>query len=129
VSAGVERGEGGADGDGLAGADSGSDRLQHLRAVLPCEVGVVDEAHPLCGERLKAVSFQRRRGALRLVVVLPDGTPGMVLASATDVFGFPDSEALTRAATTLSVEGVRRLRARVDGAELARAARVGKVGE
>jgi hypothetical protein len=28
----------------------------------------------------------------------------------------------------LSVEGVRRLRARVDGAELARATRVGKVG-
>ncbi|ETZ96537.1 hypothetical protein I546_7288 [Mycobacterium kansasii 732] len=41
---------------------------------------------------------------LRLVVVLPDGTPGMVAADATDVFG-SDAAVLAGLATTLSVEG------------------------
>ncbi|ETZ98294.1 hypothetical protein I546_4454 [Mycobacterium kansasii 732] len=49
---------------------------------------------------------------LRLVVVLPDGTPGMVAADATDVFG-SDAAVLAGLATTLSVEGVRRLRSRL----------------
>jgi peptidoglycan/LPS O-acetylase OafA/YrhL len=31
----------------------------------------------LYGEQLRALSFRRRQGVLRLVVVLPDGTPGM----------------------------------------------------
>jgi hypothetical protein len=74
---------------------------------------VVDEAHPLCGERLKAVSFRRVRGELRLVVVLPDGTPGMVTAGATDVFGARQAPPSARPVTTLSVEGVRVLRSRV----------------
>ncbi len=95
----------------LPDADSDGDRLQQLRVVLPCVVEVVDEAHPLCGERLKAVSFRRVRGEFRLVVVLPDGTPGMVSASATDVFGA--GQAPSWQATTLSVEGVRVLRSRV----------------
>jgi hypothetical protein len=71
----------------------------------------------LCGERLRALSFRRRRGELRLVVVLPDGTPGIVPAEATDVFGA--MEAAAAIVTTLSVEGVRRLRARVDCGESA----------
>jgi hypothetical protein len=108
---------------GLADADSDGDRLHHLRAMLPCEVAVVDEAHPLCGERLKAISFRRGRGELRLVVVLPDGTPGMVAASATDVLGSVAGDSSARSATTLSVEGVRRLRSRVERAELTGPAR------
>jgi hypothetical protein len=80
--------------------------------VLPCEITVIDEAHPLVGERLRALSFRRRDGVLRLVVVLPDGTPGMVAVDATDVFG-GGAAVVGRLATTLSVEGVRRLRSRL----------------
>jgi hypothetical protein len=61
---------------------------------------------------LRALSFRRRQGVLRLVVVLPDGTPGMVAADATDVFG-GDAAVVARLATTLSVDGVRRLRSRL----------------
>jgi len=99
---------------GFPDADSAGDRLQQLRSVLPCEITVIDCAHPLCGERLRALSFRRRQGVLRLVVVLPDGTPGMVAADATDVFG-GDAAVVARLATTLSVEGVRRLRSRLAG--------------
>jgi hypothetical protein len=114
VAGGVEPVQCGAQGDGLAGADSEGDRLQQLRAVLPCVIEVTDPTHPLIGERLKAVNFQRRNGLLRLVVVLPDGTPGMVPAAATGVFGALDSPVTVT--TTLSVDGVRRLRAAVDRA-------------
>ena len=65
-----------------------------------------------CGERLRALSFRRRQGVLRLVVVLPDGTPGMVAADATDVFGDAGTSA-SRLPTILSVDGVRRLRSRL----------------
>jgi hypothetical protein len=58
------------------------------------------------------LSFRRRQGVLRLVVVLPDGTPGMVTADATDVFGDAGT-VVPGVATTLSVEGVRRLRSRL----------------
>jgi hypothetical protein len=112
VAATVQAGEGGAHGDGFAGADSAGDRLQQLRAVLPCEITVTDCAHPLYGEQLRALSFRRRQGVLRLVVVLPDGTPGMVAADATDVFG-SDAAVVVGLVTTLSVEGVRRLRSRL----------------
>ena len=108
----VEGGDGGAGGDGLAGADSAGDRLQQLRAMLPCDVTVIDEGHPLLRERLRALSFRRRQGVLRLVVVLPDGTPGMVAADATDVFGDAGTSA-SRLPTILSVDGVRRLRSRL----------------
>ena len=108
----VQCGGGRANGDGFAGADSAGDRLQQLRAVLPCEITVIDCAHPLYGEQLRALSFRRRQGVLRLVVVLPDGTPGMVAADATDVFG-SDAAVLAGSGTTLSVEGVRRLRSRL----------------
>jgi hypothetical protein len=114
VAAAVNGGQRGAHGDGLAGANSAGDRLQQLRAVLPCEITVTDYAHPLYGEELRALSFRRRQGVLRLVVVLPDGTPGMVAADSTDVFG-SDAAVVAGSATTLSVEGVRRLRSRLVG--------------
>ena len=104
--------DGGAGGDGLADADSAGDRLQQLRAMLPCDITVIDEGHPLLRERLRALSFRRRQGVLRLVVVLPDGTPGMVAADATDVFGDAGTSA-SRLPTILSVDGVRRLRSRL----------------
>ncbi len=112
VAAAVQSVECGSHGHGLSCADSAGDRLQQLRAVLPCEITVIDCAHPLYGERLRALSFRRRQGVLRLVVVLPDGTPGMVAADATDVFG-GHAAVVVRLATTLSVEGVRRLRSRL----------------
>ena len=97
---------------GFPYADSAGDRLQQLRAMLPLDVTVIDEGHPLLGERLRALSFRRRQGVLRLVVVLPDGTPGMVAADATDVFGDAGTSA-SRLPTILSVDGVRRLRSRL----------------
>ncbi|VBA32640.1 hypothetical protein LAUMK4_05783 [Mycobacterium persicum] len=71
----------------LSRAWSDGDRLQQLRAVLPCEVRVVAETHPLFGRLLVARSFKRWNGALLLVVELPDGSPGTIRADATDVFG------------------------------------------
>jgi hypothetical protein len=73
---------------------------------------VLRVSHPLCGERLAALSFQRKAGELRLVVVFPDGTPGMIAAADTDIFGVPQSPVV--APTALSVEGVRRFRMLVD---------------
>lgn len=69
------------------GAGSDGDRLQHLRAVLPCEVRVVAETHPLFGRLLAAKAFKRWNGVLLLVVDLPDGSPGTIRADATDVVG------------------------------------------
>jgi len=112
VAAAIQAGQRGAHGDGFAGADSAGDRLQQLRAMLPCDVTVIDEGHPLLRERLRALSFRRQQGVLRLVVVLPDGTPGMVAADATDVFGDAGTSA-SRLPTILSVDGVRRLRSRL----------------
>jgi hypothetical protein len=95
---------------GFAGAGSDGDRLQQIRAVLPCEVRVVAETHPLFGRLLRAVSFKRLSGVLYLVVGLPDGSPGTVRADATDVFGeLPARDAVT----VLDGEGVRALYALV----------------
>jgi hypothetical protein len=80
-------------------------------------VNVVRTTHPLCGERLAALKFVRRGGELMLVVILPDGTPGTIAAAATDALG--DESGRSPAATVLSVEGVRRLRALVGGHEAA----------
>jgi hypothetical protein len=85
----------------------GGDRLQQLRAVLPCEVQVTSRAHPLFGQRLKASRFSRRGGALNLVVELPDGAPGMIRADATDVLGTVNAEGL---AVVMDAEGLRHLR-------------------
>ena len=72
---------------GFADADSEGDRLQQLRAVLPCEVRVVAETHPLFGRLLAAKSFKRWNGVLLLVIDLPDGSPGTIRCDATDVLG------------------------------------------
>jgi hypothetical protein len=71
----------------LAHPDSEGDRLQQLRAVLPCEVRVVAETHPLFGRLLAAKSFKRWNGVLLLVIDLPDGSPGTIRCDATDVLG------------------------------------------
>ena len=64
---------------GLPDAGSEGDRLQQLRAVLPCEVRVVAQTHPLFGRLLSAQSFKRWNGVLLLVVELPD-SPGTIRA-------------------------------------------------
>jgi hypothetical protein len=97
---------------GLPHADSDGERLQQLRNLLPGDVTVVAPTHPLCGERLAAIGFRRKHNELLLVVVLPDGTPGMIAVEATDIFG--ERVAADGDPTPLSVEGVRRLRALID---------------
>ena len=64
-----------------------SDRLQHLRRLLPCEVRVTSTVHPLFGRLLPATGFKRCDGSLFLVVGLPDGSPGTIPVSATDILG------------------------------------------
>jgi hypothetical protein len=70
----------------LIGSGSDGERLQHLRAVLPCEVRVTATTHPLFGELVRVSGFKRWNGVLLLVVALPDGSPGTIRADATDVF-------------------------------------------
>ena len=94
----------------FAGARSDSDRLQHLRAVLPCEVRVTAATHPLLGLVVAAHQFRRVDSVLFLVVTLPDGSPGTVRADATDVLGGPADEP---GVTVLDGDGVRALRALV----------------
>jgi hypothetical protein len=72
---------------GLPGARSEGERLQQLRAVLPCEVRVTAAPHPLFGRALTAAAFKRVNGVVHLVVTLPDGSPGTIRADATDVLG------------------------------------------
>ena len=93
---------------GLAGAGSEGDRLQQLRAVLPCDVRVVAETHPLFGRLLAARSFKRWSGVLMLVVELPDGSPGSIRADATDVFGGSVAEGAV-AVLVLDAAGLREL--------------------
>jgi hypothetical protein len=95
---------------GLSGAGSHSDRLQHLRAVLQCEVRVVAETHLLFGRLLSATSFVRRNGVLLLIVTLPDESPGTVRAEATNVFGEPAGEEPDKSRAVLTVAGLRELR-------------------
>jgi hypothetical protein len=90
----------------LAYPDSDGDRLQQLRAVLPCEVRVVAQTHPLFGRLLAARSFKRWSGVLLLVVDLPDGSPGTIRADATDVFGV---SGVTGAVSVLDAAGLREL--------------------
>jgi hypothetical protein len=91
---------------GLDCSVSEGDRLQQLRAVLPCEVRVVAETHPLFGRLLAARSFKRWNGVLLLVVELPDGSPGTIRADATDVFGVGG---LQSAVSVLDAAGLREL--------------------
>jgi hypothetical protein len=76
--------------------------------VLPTEVRVTAETHPLFGQLLEATGFKRLGGVLHLVVMLRDGSPGTIRAEATNVFGEP---APVVGSTVLSVEGIRHLRA------------------
>lgn len=96
-----------------AGAGSDGDRLQQLRAVLPCDVRVVAQTHPLFGRGLAARSFKRWNGVLLLVVDLPDGSPGTIRADATDVFGVAGSQGVV---TVLDAAGLREDRAASAGA-------------
>jgi hypothetical protein len=91
----------------FAGAGGDSERLQHLRAVLPCPVKVTSDGHPLSGAVLQASGFKHWGGELLLVVSLPDGAPGTVAADATDVFG---TTVMPSSTTVLSVSGARRFR-------------------
>jgi hypothetical protein len=81
-----------------------------LRSVLPTEVRVVVLTHPLSGQLLVATGFKRLNGSLHLVVQLPDGSPGTILAAVTDVWGEPELAGLL---VVLDVEGLRALRQRV----------------
>jgi hypothetical protein len=74
--------------------------------VLPCEVRVVADTHPLFGQLLQASSFTRLNRVLHLIVGLPDGSPGTIRASATDVFG-QSGDDTARAA--FDVDGLRAL--------------------
>lgn len=67
-----------------------------MRSVLPCEVRVAGEAHPLFGRLVQASGFKRWHGALLMVIELPDGSPGTIRADATDVFGeAPEQDGFT----------------------------------
>jgi hypothetical protein len=92
---------------GFPGHRRDSDRLQQLRAVLPCEVRVTSVTHPLFGRLLVASGFKRQDEVLSLVVGLADGSPGMIRADATDILGDPPVAA---DAVVLSVAGLRALR-------------------
>jgi hypothetical protein len=78
--------------------------------VLPCEVRVAGESHPLFGRLVQASSFKRWNGVLLLVIELPDGSPGTIRADATDVFGVAESDG---SVVVLDVDGLRRLRSLV----------------
>ena len=92
---------------GLADAGREGDRLQHLRAVLPCVVRVISRTHPLSGRPVAARSFKRVNGLLLLVIELPDGSPGTIRADATDVLGVAEAGG---PAVVLDAGGWRRLR-------------------
>jgi hypothetical protein len=91
---------------GLAGAGSDGDRLQHIRAALPCDVRVTAAIHPLFGRLLAARDFRRVDGVVFLVVELPDGSPGTIRVEATDLLGMDPGVAVV---TVLDVEGLRAL--------------------
>ncbi|HEX2040465.1 MAG TPA: hypothetical protein VHF47_12125, partial [Acidimicrobiales bacterium] len=104
----------------LADTHRDRDTLQHLRRLLPCDVRVTSAVHPLFGRVLQATGFKRWDGALLLVVVLPDGSPGTIPANATDVLGSPPEAPVV---AVLSVEGVRQLRTLLDALGPRRASR------
>ena len=69
---------------------------------------VTSAVHPLFGRLLPASGFKRIAGLLYLVVALPDGSPGTILVTATDILG---DEPVVELTAALSVEGIRELRA------------------
>jgi hypothetical protein len=123
----------GADGDAdgqmcFAGARSEGDRLQQLRAVLPCDVRVIAETHPLFGRLLAARSFKRWNGVLLLVVELPDGSPGTIRADATDVFGGCRSQSAVSVLDTSGLRELHRLVQRLHASRVAEIADKAQVG-
>ena len=75
--------------------------------MLPCEVRVTSETHPLFGRLVKAASFKRLQGVMHLVIELPDGSPGTIRAAATDVLGAGEGR---EPAVVLDADGLRHLR-------------------
>ena len=76
--------------------------------MLPCEVRVTSQTHPLSGRLVAARSFKRLNGVLLLVIELPDGSPGTIAAEATDVLGAVE---VAGPGTVLDAAGWRRLHA------------------
>ena len=91
---------------GLVALDQEGDKLQRVRAALPCEVLVTAAGHPLFGSRLTAYAFRRVDGVLHLKVRLPEGRPGLVRADVTDVHGGGEE----RPGLVLDLAGLRELR-------------------
>ena len=96
----------GRDHGGAFRGEKTGDRLQHIRESLPCLVRVTAATHPLRGSVLEATWLVHRSGVLYLVVQLPDGSPGTIPASATDVAGGREAAG---PAVVLDAAGVRRL--------------------
>ena len=67
----------------------------------------IGQESPLFGRLLPATGFKRIDGSLFLVVGLPDGSPGTIAVTATDILG---DEPVVELAAALSVEGIRELR-------------------
>jgi hypothetical protein len=61
-------------------------------------VRVTSPVHPLFGRLLAASGFKRHGGALFLVVMLPDGSPGTISVAATDILGGEPAPALVTGA-------------------------------
>jgi len=51
----------------------------------PAAVRVVRARHPLAGDSLELIGWMRRRGALELILVLPDGSRALIPAAWTDL--------------------------------------------
>jgi hypothetical protein len=90
-------------------ADEVPAALRELRRSLPAEVVVVAPTHPLVGRTLGVEGYRTVGGELRLLVRLPDGSPGSVAVSATSA-----GERPAGGGALLSPGGVRRLRALLD---------------
>jgi hypothetical protein len=112
----------------FAGARSGGDTLQQLRAVLPCDVRVIAETHPLFGRLLAARSFKRWNGVLLLVVDLPDGSPGTIRADATHVFGGCGPQSAVSVLDAAGLHDLHRLVQRLHASRVAEIANKTQVG-
>jgi len=67
----------------------------------------------LFGRLLPARSFKRWKGALLLVVDLPDGSPGTIRADATDVFGAAGVEGAVSVLDAAGLQELHRLTRRL----------------
>jgi hypothetical protein len=83
---------------------------------------VTSPVHPLFGRLLAASGFKRSGGVMFLVVGLPDGSPGTIPVSATDLLGPEPSRGVV---TVLSVEGIRELRVLAGSLKRSRRSRSG----